>query len=180
MPFPSFSRAGPKADRDGKIQPPKQLAKKGIPLYILKKSLEGDGGRLKFRPQDARRGGGASKDDGEQEQKQKQKQEQEQEQEGQQKQERAGQGSELEVEIHSYGTMSRGQRKEMLDLVEGNMKAMYVPLALFFFPSPKTNLSTHFLYISLSLSHLFLFYIRHTSHTINICIYISTVATLFS
>ena len=165
MPFPSFSRAGPKADRDGKIQPPKQLAKKGIPLYILKKSLEGDGGRLKFRPQDARRGGGASKDDGEQEQKQKQKQEQEQEQEGQQKQERAGQGSELEVEIHSYGTMSRGQRKEMLDLVEGNMKAMYVPLAFFFFFLLQKPISLPiFIYLFIPLSPISFLHTAHTTH----------------
>ena len=110
MPFPSLSRPASKGDRDEKIQPPKQLAKKGIPLYILKKCLEGDGGQLKFRPQvkSGARAGDLLKGDGGQ----------------------VEQGLEFEVEIHSYGTMSRERRKEMLDLVEENMKAMYDPLAI--------------------------------------------------
>ena len=142
MPFPSLSRlASSKADReDGKIKPPKQLAKAGIPLYILKKSLlQGDddnrGGRLTFRPQAKKPG---AKKDGDEGGLKVDDDDGAQEQEQEHAAAAAAAGPEFEVEIHSYGTMSRGQRREMLDLVEANMKPMYVmfppyPFFLFFY-----------------------------------------------
>lgn len=119
---------------------PKTLVKKGIPLELLESFIPLPGLRFLPRPRKSlregvdgpktdggadlvvvkpQRGDGEADGNGEGEW-----EDEAGEGEGGEETEKLG---ELGISLHSGGTMSREERKEMMDLLERNMKVMYVP-----------------------------------------------------
>lgn len=112
---------------------PKELVKKGISLDLIGRAV-GLGG-LRFTPisregkeGDGSRGEIGGKVDEEDGNKGDAEWEDDVEEEDEGEEER-----ELEIAVQMYATMTRPERKEMMDLLEANMKVMYVILHLYIY-----------------------------------------------
>ena len=119
----------------GPLLTPKELVQKGISLDLIGKAI-GLGG-LRFTPivrERKEEDGNESKIeqtvDGGNGNNREAEWEDDSEEEDQS--EREGEG-ELEIAVHMYATMTRPERKEMMDLLEANMKVMYVTLHLYIY-----------------------------------------------
>ena len=109
---------------------PKELVKKGISLDLVGRAI-GLGG-LRFTPvlRERKEGDGNG---GEVEGKIDEGHGSKGEAEWVDDEDEGGGGRELEIAVQMYATMTRPERKEMMDVLEANMKVMYVTLYLYIY-----------------------------------------------
>ncbi|RPB23813.1 hypothetical protein L211DRAFT_223228 [Terfezia boudieri ATCC MYA-4762] len=115
---------------DEPLPTPKELVKNGISLNLIGRGVGLGGLRFTPVPRVRKEGDGSGGDiertvDGENDNKR------ESEWEDDAREGDEGEGKqELEIAVQMYATMTRPERKEMMDMLEANMKVMYVTLHL--------------------------------------------------